>query len=191
MPALSLPLNGCGDSPDTAPTHPDIASSSREATASSTAQQTWTLRSDEPEDVSLAAGDYALTINGAADKLAVVRAPKGFTVADLAEALVTQKGGPDLDPRSGHDRRSLRAVPRVPGLGWSRRRGLRRPGLRHLHHGPGGWYLEASREQAGIWILDVDGDRVVLAWVAMPGVTRSHMDDMTDMVESTRFVEPG
>ena len=45
--------------------------------------------------------------------------------------------------------------------------------------GPGGWYLEASREQAHIWILDVDGDRVILAWVAVPGVTRAQMNDMT------------
>jgi len=57
--------------------------------------------------------------------------------------------------------------------------------------GRGGWYLEHSREQADIWILDVDGDRVVLAWVAVPGVARGQMDDMTDMVGSTRFVEPG
>ncbi len=55
--------------------------------------------------------------------------------------------------------------------------------------GPGSWWLEASRERAAIWILDVDGDRVVLAWVAVPGVTRPQMREMTRMTESARFVE--
>jgi hypothetical protein len=56
--------------------------------------------------------------------------------------------------------------------------------------GPGAWYLEAARERAAIWILDVDGERLVLAWVAFPGVTRAQMREMTGMVESARFVEP-
>ena len=228
--ALSLPLNGCGDNPDT-------ASSSPEATASSTAQQTWTLLSDEPEDVPLAAGDYALTINGAADKLAVVRAPEGFTnyggwtfiadqpfhamgyvtadlvfrdpcgstrhskydtarnpgptVADLAEALVAQRGAQTSGPApvtiDGHSGLYLeyRVSDRVNVAGCEDQT------FDIFTTGPGGWYLEASRERAGIWILDVDGDRVVLAWVAAPGVTRSQTDDMTHMVKSTRFVEPG
>lgn len=74
---LSLQVSGCGDKPN-ASTHSDIASASSQATASSSAQQTWTLLSDEPEDVLLEAGDYALTANGATQKRAVVRAPKGF-----------------------------------------------------------------------------------------------------------------
>ena len=40
-------------------------------------------------------------------------------------------------------------------------------------------------------ILEVDGDRIVLAWVAVPGVTRGEMNDPTDMVESTRFANSG
>jgi hypothetical protein len=237
VPALSLPLNGCGDNPDTAPAHPAIASSSPEAPAASTAQQTWTLLSDEPEDVPLAAGDYALTINGSADKLAVVRVPEGFTnyggwtfiadqpfhamgyvtadlvfrdpcgstrhskydtarnpgptVADLAEALVAQKGAQTSAPApvtiDGHS--GLYLEYRVSdGVDVT---GCEDQTFDVFTTGPGGWYLEASREQAGIWILDVDGDRVVLAWVAEPGVTHSQMDDLTHMVESTRFVEPG
>ena len=35
------------------------------------------------------------------------------------------------------------------------------------------------------------GDRVVLAWVATPGVTCGQMSDMTRTVESIRFVDPG
>lgn len=141
VPALSLPLNGCGDSPDTAPTHPDIASSSSEATASSTAQQSWTLLSDEPEDVPLAAGDYALTINGAARNLAVVRAPEGFTVADLAEALVAQKGAQTSAPApvtiDGHSGLHLeyRVSDGVDVAGCEDR------AFDIFTTGPGGWYL--------------------------------------------------
>jgi len=76
--SLSLQVSGCGDNPDTAATHSDIASSSHEATAPGSTQQSWTPLSDEPEDVPLEAGDYALTANGATQKQAVVRAPQGF-----------------------------------------------------------------------------------------------------------------
>ena len=38
---------------------------------------------------------------------------------------------------------------------------------------------------------DTDGERVVLAWVAVPGVSRGQMNDLTDMVESARFVNSG
>lgn len=40
------------------------------------------------------------------------------------------------------------------------------------------------------WILDVDGERVVLLAAAPPGVTKAHIDELTSMVESVRFVEP-
>lgn len=55
--------------------------------------------------------------------------------------------------------------------------------------GPGAWYLAASRERAAIWILDVDGERLVLAWVAFPGVPRGQMREMADMAQSARFVD--
>jgi hypothetical protein len=41
-----------------------------------------------------------------------------------------------------------------------------------------------------LWILDVDGDRVVLATLAGVGVTAAETDELTAMVESVRFVEP-
>jgi hypothetical protein len=40
-----------------------------------------------------------------------------------------------------------------------------------------------------IWILDVDGERVVLVATVPPGVTEAHACEVTDMVESARFVE--
>ena len=55
--------------------------------------------------------------------------------------------------------------------------------------GPGAGYLTVSRERAAIRILDVDGERLVLAWVAAPGVTRTQMREMTRMVQSALFVE--
>ncbi|HEY3016415.1 MAG TPA: hypothetical protein VGJ41_14960 [Nocardioides sp.] len=58
--------------------------------------------------------------------------------------------------------------------------------------GPDGvFYLGASLERAAIWILDVDGERLVLAWVAAPGVTRAQMRELTRMVRSARFVDAG
>jgi len=236
--ALSMQVSACGDNPDTAATHSDIASSSPEANApSAITQQAWTLLSDEPEDVPLEEGDYALTANGATQKRAVVRAPQGFsnyrgwtfvadepfhamgyvtadrvfqdpcgstrhskyatardpgpTVADLAEALIAQKGAVTSTPApvtiDGHAGLHLeyRISKGVDVTGCEDR------AFDIFTTGPGGWYLEASREQADIWILDVDGDRVVLAWVAVPGVTRDQMNDMTAMVESARFVNSG
>jgi hypothetical protein len=41
-----------------------------------------------------------------------------------------------------------------------------------------------------MWILDVDGERVVLAATAAPGVTDASVEELTGMVESVRFVEP-
>jgi hypothetical protein len=40
------------------------------------------------------------------------------------------------------------------------------------------------------WILDVDGQRVVLVAAAPPDVTEAHVAELTEMVESVRFVEP-
>ena len=116
----------------------------------------------------------------------------GPTVADLAEALVTQRGARTSTPVpvtvDGHAGLYLeyQVSPRVDVASCEDR------AFDLFTTGPGGgWYLEASRERADFWILDVGGDRVVLAWVAAPGVTRAQMSDMTDTVRSTRFVDPG
>lgn len=114
----------------------------------------------------------------------------GPSVHDLAAALVAQKGATVSAPRPvtvhGHDGLYLdyqvsRGVD-VADCGDE--------AFDIFSTGPGSWYLEASRERAAIWILDVDGERVVLSWVAMPGVARGAMREMTRMVESARFVEP-
>jgi hypothetical protein len=41
-----------------------------------------------------------------------------------------------------------------------------------------------------LWIVDVDGERIVLAATAAAGVTHGLAKELTDMVESVRFVEP-
>ncbi len=114
----------------------------------------------------------------------------GPSVEDLAEALVAQKGAATSEPVpvrvAGH-----------PGLYLTYRvaKGIdvstcEARAFDIFSTGPGAWYLEASRERAAIWIVDVDGERLVLAWVAVPGVTRAQMREMTRMVQSARFVEP-
>lgn len=54
-------------------------------------------------------------------------------------------------------------------------------------HDDSGWWFGASHERAGIWILDVDGDRVLLSWVAEPGVTEAQIQELKDMAASTTF----
>jgi hypothetical protein len=114
----------------------------------------------------------------------------GPSVGDLAKALVAQKGAATSEPVpvtiNGHQGLYLtyqvakgidvmKCEERAFDIFWT---------------GPDGpLWLGASRERAAIWILDVDGERLVLAWVAEPGVTRAQMREMTRMVESARFVE--
>lgn len=50
-----------------------------------------------------------------------------------------------------------------------------------------GWWLQASRERAGIWILNVDGERVLLSWVAVPGATKAQIKELNAMAKSTTF----
>ncbi|MGH3345361.1 MAG: hypothetical protein ACRDO4_00130, partial [Nocardioides sp.] len=40
-----------------------------------------------------------------------------------------------------------------------------------------------------IWILDVDGVRIVLVAIEQPGLTPAQVGELTDMVESVRFVD--
>ncbi len=41
-----------------------------------------------------------------------------------------------------------------------------------------------------LWILEVDGHRVVLLTTAPPGTTRAQVEQLREVVESVRFVEP-
>ncbi len=113
----------------------------------------------------------------------------GPSVEDLAAALVAQKGATTSPPRpvtvDGHDGLYL-------DYQVSKGIDVRDCGDRAFDifsTGPGSWYLEVSRERAAIWILDVDGERLVLSWVALPGVNDRHLREMTEMAESARFVE--
>jgi hypothetical protein len=112
----------------------------------------------------------------------------GPSVSDLADALVAQKGATTSQPvpvtLGGHH--GLYLTYRVADRVDVRR--CQGGAFDIFSTGPGAWWLEAAHERAAIWILDVDGDRIVLAWVAVPGVPPEQMREMTRMVRSTRFV---
>jgi hypothetical protein len=113
----------------------------------------------------------------------------GPSVEDLAEALVAQKGAVTSEPVpvTVDGRQGLYLTYRVAkGIDVLK---CEARAFDVFSTGPGSWYLEASRERAAIWILGLDGERLVLAWVAVPGVTRAQMRELTRMVESARFVE--
>lgn len=57
--------------------------------------------------------------------------------------------------------------------------------------GDGVWRLSTPGERAGIWILDVDHQPVMLSWVAQEGTTPAQVREMDRMVETTRFVDAG
>ena len=117
----------------------------------------------------------------------------GTTVDDLAAALAAQKRTSVSEPGAGDPRWSRRALPRA-----ARRRPTSRSrtarwattatgracpdDAQHTVDSPG------TVDRA--WILDVDGERVVLLTAAPPGVTDELVAEMTAMVESVRFVEP-
>jgi len=127
------------------------------------------------------------------DKFAAAVDP-GPSVGDLAEALVAQKGAVTSEPVpvTIDGRQGLYLTYQVAkGIDFAKCEAqafdlfTTDPST-----DPGSVYFTAARERAAIWILDVDGERLVLAWLAQPGVTRAQMREMTRMVESARFVEP-
>ena len=113
----------------------------------------------------------------------------GPSVRDLAQALVAQEGAVTSQPTAvtvdGHHGLYLtyQVGEHIDVLACEART------FDIFSTGPASWWLEASHERAAIWILDVDGERDVLAWVAVPGVPRAQMQEMTRMVQSARFVE--
>ena len=48
--------------------------------------------------------------------------------------------------------------------------------------------LNDAGEVEKLWILDVDGDRVVLGVITAPGLTRTRSRELVEAVESVRFV---
>ena len=113
----------------------------------------------------------------------------GPSVKDLADALVAQKGVETSEPApvtvDGHHGVYL-TYQVAKGIDVS---SCEEGAFDIFSTGPGAWYLEAPRERAAIWILDVAGERLVLAWVAVPGVAQAQMREMTRMVRSARFVD--
>ncbi|HSV41246.1 MAG TPA: hypothetical protein VLI04_20965 [Nocardioidaceae bacterium] len=116
----------------------------------------------------------------------------GPSVEDLAAALTTQKLTRASTPRpvtlDGHDGLYLELTVPLDTVFDNCAEGYYKfwegmPGdAQHTAESPG--ILERT------WILDVDGDRVVLNVMASPGVTDAEIDELTEVVESVRFVEP-
>jgi hypothetical protein len=113
----------------------------------------------------------------------------GPSVQDLADALLAQKGAETSEPApvtiDGHQ--GLYLTYEVgKGIDVSK---CEANAFDIFSTGRGAWYLETAREQAAIWILRVGGERLVLAWVAFPGVSAADKQEMTRMVRSARFVD--
>jgi hypothetical protein len=53
----------------------------------------------------------------------------------------------------------------------------------------GGRYMQQPGQVDRLWILDVNGDRVVLFATAVPDVPEAQVEQLTGIVESTRFVK--
>jgi hypothetical protein len=54
---------------------------------------------------------------------------------------------------------------------------------------PGGFYTNTPGLVTRLWIIDVDGDRVILAVAVAPGVGRKDTQEVIDIAESANFVE--
>ena len=54
----------------------------------------------------------------------------------------------------------------------------------------GGRYMQEPGQVDRLWILDVSGNRVVLMATAVPRVTEAQLQELVEITESTRFVEP-
>jgi hypothetical protein len=51
----------------------------------------------------------------------------------------------------------------------------------------GGMWLANSGDRVAMWILDVEGDRVVQFWIAEPGTTKAQIKELNAMANSTTF----
>jgi hypothetical protein len=246
--AAPLLLTACSDNAPSATDEGATTPTSSAMDNTTDGEPPWTLLSNEPEGVPLAAGAYGLSPSqSSSQRVAVVQAPEGYqgfegwtfvageshqpgqagtpfhamgyvtadrvypnpcgslrskaetladpgpTVADLTTALTAQKGATTSEPRpvtvDGH--RGLYLDYQVSKGVDFRHCGAHAFDVFGTDAGGASWYLETSRERAAIWILDVDGERLVLSWVAFPGVPRGLMREMTDMAESARFVDAG
>jgi hypothetical protein len=118
----------------------------------------------------------------------------GPTVKDLAVALTKQKGVTTSRPEpvtlDGHQGLHL-DYQVARNLDLTTCEGKVFDVLTAAPGDPSGWFLETAGERASIWILDVDGQRVMLSWVAEPGTTAAQLQELDTMAESTRFERMG
>jgi hypothetical protein len=110
----------------------------------------------------------------------------GPSVEDLADALVAQKStsasAPEPVTLAGHhglyvelaSPRDISKCGKDPAL-WG---------------DPGGRGIYSDHQIDRLWILDVDGQRLVVNAAHGPSATTSEIDELTSMVKSLEFVEP-
>jgi hypothetical protein len=114
----------------------------------------------------------------------------GPRVDDLARALATQRRSKTTDPipvsLDGHDGVYME-------LTAPRRLDFRTCRLQTFDYWAsdpvGGAYTDTPDMVTRLWILDVNGDRVVLAVAVAPGVGRADTREVTDIAESANFVD--
>ena len=54
-----------------------------------------------------------------------------------------------------------------------------------------GCHLQPGRNRFSLWILDVKGQRVVIGWSTGPNASAADQDEVAAMVESVSFVTLG
>jgi hypothetical protein len=231
--ALSLPLSGCGDNPDTAQPTSDTPSSAAGATSSS-ATSSDAGSSATPQHLvegpatSLEPGTYQFSVvanPGVETPDALVEVPSGFddeaawyvvshdqqeflglwtvglvdrdacpsgtnqlfdpgpSVEDLADALVAQKSTRATTPKpvklAGYKGLYVELTSPHDISGCEQ--------TGHLWGNPGGRGIYNDGQVDLVWILDVDGQRLVVNAAYTPKSSASDIDKLTSMVESLKF----
>ena len=127
-----------------------------------------------------------LPVDGCRPELGEIDPPVGPTVADLAVALVTQPGyeatGPADSTMSGYSGAYLELTGQgIPAGGCS---------IRTTWETDAEFRRSLHEEHDSIWILDVDGTRLVVDAFAIREATERDRTELRQMVESIRIEAP-
>ncbi len=108
----------------------------------------------------------------------------GPTVQDLADAMRAQKGAITTSPEPA-------SLDGYEGVHFDYRVDLDIDscGDKAFDIYPG-YYLQPGRNRFSVWILDVEGQRVVIGWSTGPSASADEQDEVAAIVESASFVVP-
>ena len=109
-------------------------------------------------------------------------------VTDIVEAFTEQRTVRPSGAAAGLDRRVLRSAGAVPGpLGAE----VEKCGPSLTTFGVGsGWTSVFPGWTYRVWVLDVDGDPLVILAAHGPETTPTELAELTDMVDGIRFIDP-